>query len=199
EVPGSGRGREDGARGGAAVIREARRMQGIERTLIRRIHDAAPPGSINLGLGQPDLPTPPRISLAGIGGIGAGRTAYTSTAGDPAVRAAIAARYPGFASGAGSVVVTAGSQEAVFASVLTLVDAGDEVLVPDPGYPAYPVIARLLGAAAVPYPLRASRAFRIDPADVEERITDRTRLVIVCSPSNPTGAVDRAEDLERLA
>ena len=181
------------------MIREARRMQGIERTLIRRIHDAAPPGSINLGLGQPDLPTPPRISLAGIGGIGAGRTAYTSTAGDPAVRAAIAARYPGFAAGAGSVVVTAGSQEAVFASVLTLVDAGDEVLVPDPGYPAYPVIARLLGATAVPYPLRAARAFRLDPADVEDRITDRTRLVIVCSPSNPTGAVDRAEDLERLA
>src|SRR6185295_6846500 len=60
-------------------------------------------------------------------------------------------------------------------------------------------IARLLGASAVPYPLRASRAFRLDPADVEERITDRTRLVIVCSPSNPTGAVDRAEDLERLA
>jgi len=91
----------------------AKRMDGIERTLIRRIFDAAPPGSINLGLGQPDLPTPPRISLAGIDGIAAGKTGYTSTAGDPAVRAAIAARYPGVATRASSVVVTNGTQEAV--------------------------------------------------------------------------------------
>jgi aspartate aminotransferase len=174
-------------------------MQGIERTLIRRIHDAAPPGSINLGLGQPDLPTPGSISLAGIRGIVEGRTAYTSTAGDPAVRTAVAARYPGFATGPESVVVTVGSQEAVFATVLTLVDAGDEVLVPDPGYPAYPVVARLAGASAVPYPLGAARGFRLDPAEIERRLTERTRLVVLCSPSNPTGAVDRAEDLERLA
>ena len=75
-------------------VRVARRMDGIDRTLIRRIFDGAPPGSINLGLGQPDLPTPARISLAGISGIAAGKTGYTSTAGDPAVRAAIAACSP---------------------------------------------------------------------------------------------------------
>jgi aspartate/methionine/tyrosine aminotransferase len=180
-------------------FRVARRMDGVERTLIRRIFDAAPPGSINLGLGQPDLPTPSRISLAGIDGIVGGKTGYTSTAGDPAVRAAVAARYPGFATGAGSVVVTIGSQEAVFAAVMTLVDAGDEVLVPDPGYPAYPVVARLLGATPVTYPLRPERAFRIDPADVVSRLTPRTRLVILCSPSNPTGAMDLDADLEVLA
>jgi len=180
-------------------LRVARRMEGIERTLIRRIFDGAPPGSINLGLGQPDLPTPPRISLAGIAGIAAGKTGYTSTAGDPAVRAAIAARYPGVAAGAESVVVTIGSQEAVFASVMTLVDAGDEVLVPDPGYPAYPVVARLLGATPVPYPLRPERGFKIDPADVVSRLTPRTRLVILCSPSNPTGAMDQETDLLTLA
>jgi len=180
-------------------FRVARRMDGIERTLIRRIFDAAPPGSINLGLGQPDLPTPPRISLAGIDGIVTGKTGYTATAGDPAVRAAIAARYPGVASGASSVVVTIGSQEAVFVSAMTLVDAGDEVLVPDPGYPAYPVVARLLGATPVTYPLRPERAFRIDPADVVSRLTQRTRLVILCSPSNPTGAMDLEADLDLLA
>ena len=180
-------------------FRAARRMDGVERTLIRRIFDGAPPGSINLGLGQPDLPTPSRISLAGIDGIVHGKTGYTGTAGDPAVRAAIAARYPDFATGAGSVVVTIGSQEAVFAAVMTLVDAGDEVLVPDPGYPAYPVVARLLGATPVPYPLRPERAFRIDAVDVVSRVTSRTRLVILCSPSNPTGAMDLGADLEVLA
>ena len=181
------------------TFRVARRLDGIERTLIRRIFDAAPAGSINLGLGQPDLPTPPRISLAGIDGIVTGKTGYTATAGDPAVRAAIAARYPGVASGASSVVVTTGSQEAVFASAMTLVDAGDEVLVPDPGYPAYPVVARLLGATPVTYPLRPERAFRLDPEDVVSRVTPRTRLVILCSPSNPTGAMDLDSDLEVLA
>lgn len=177
----------------------ARRMDGIERTLIRRIFDGAPKGSINLGLGQPDLPTPARICLAGIDGIVSGKTGYTSTAGDPAVRAAVAARYPGFAGGPENVVVTIGSQEAVFAAAMTLVDAGDEVLVPDPGYPAYPVVAQLLGATPAPYPLRPERGFRIDPADVVSRLTPRTRLVILCSPSNPTGAMDIPADLEALA
>jgi len=180
-------------------LRVARRMDGVDRTLIRRIFDSAPPGSINLGLGQPDLATPPRISLAGIDGIARGKTGYTSTAGDPAVRASIAARYPGVATGAGNVVVTIGSQEAVFVSTMTLVDAGDDVLVPDPGYPAYPVVARLLGATAISYPLRPERAFRIDPDDVVSRLTPRTRLVILCSPSNPTGAMDLEADLALLA
>ena len=181
------------------TLRPGRRMDGIEKTMIRRIFDSAPPGSINLGLGQPDLPTPPRIALAGIRGIASGRTGYTATAGDPEVREAIARRYPWSASGAGGVVVTIGSQEAVFASVLTLVDSGEEILVPDPGYPGYPNVARLVGAVPVAYPLRPERGFRVDPADVEARLTSRTRLVIVCSPSNPTGAIDAAEDVARLA
>jgi aspartate aminotransferase len=180
-------------------LRAARRMDGVERTLIRRIFDGAPAGSINLGLGQPDLATPASICLAGIDGIVTGQTGYTSTAGDPALRAAVARRYPGFATGPGSVVITIGSQEAVFASTLALVDGGDEVLVPDPGYPAYPVVAKLLGATPVSYPLRPERAFRIDPADVIARLTGRTRLVILCSPSNPTGAMDAPEDLAHLA
>ena len=180
-------------------LRPARRMDGIERTLIRQIFDSAPPGAINLGLGQPDLPTPPRVSLAGVAGIAAGRTAYTSTAGDPALRAAIAARYAPFASGPECVVVTVGSQEAVFAAMLTLLDPGDEVLYPEPGYPAYPIVARLLGAVPVAYRLRPERGFRLDADDVLALLSPRTRLVIVCSPSNPTGAVDRIEDLERLA
>jgi aspartate/methionine/tyrosine aminotransferase len=181
------------------IWRTAARLEGVERTLIRRIFDAAPPGSINLGLGQPDLPTPAGIALAGIDAIAAGRTGYTSTGGDPAVREAIARRYPHVASSGAGVLVTIGSQEAVFVSVLTLVGPGDEVLLPDPGYPAYPVLARLAGGAAVSYPLRPERAFRLDAEDVASRLTERTRLVILCSPSNPTGAIDDDLELARLA
>ena len=181
------------------IWRTAARLEGVERTLIRRIFDAAPPGSINLGLGQPDLPTPAGISLAGIDAIAAGRTAYTSTGGDPAVRDAIARRYPHVATRGAGALVTIGSQEAVFVSVLTLVGPGDEMLLPDPGYPAYPVLARLAGATPVPYPLRPERAFRLEADDVVSRLTERTRLVILCSPSNPTGAIDDDVELARLA
>jgi aspartate aminotransferase len=180
-------------------IRPAERMAGIERTLIRQIFDAAPKGAINLGLGQPDLPTPPLGSLAGVAGIVAGKTGYTSTAGDMALRSAIAQSYRPFASRPENVLVTVGSQEAMFASCLTLVDAGQEILYPDPGYPAYPVVARLIGARAVGYPLRPERRFRLDPLDIRERLTEKTGLVILCAPSNPTGACIDKHDLRALA
>ena len=101
------------------IITPARRMQGIQRTLIRRIFDAAPADALNLGLGQPDLPTPDAISLAGIAGIVEHRTGYSSTAGDPALRAALAERYHHAATGPESILVTVGSQEAMVASCLT--------------------------------------------------------------------------------
>jgi len=179
-------------------VRPARRAERLERTLIRRIFDSAPSDAINLGLGQPDLATPEAVCVAGIAAIRAGRTGYTSTAGDPELREAIARRYAPFASGPESVVVTAGSQEAMFVALLCLVDPGDEVLLPDPGYPAYPVVADLVGAVPVTYPLRPERAFRIDPEDIASRLTERTRVVILCSPSNPTGAVNRGEHVETL-
>jgi len=180
-------------------LRVSRRMLGVERTLIRQIFDAAPRDAIQLGLGQPDLPTPPAIALAGTRGIAEGRTAYTSTAGDPELRAAIARRYPEFARGPEAVAVTVGSQEALFATLLTLVDPGDEVLVPDPGYPAYPTVCHLVGARAVGYPLREDRRFRLHAGDVLDRVTAATRAVVVCSPANPTGAIHTDDELAALA
>jgi len=181
-------------------VRFARRLDGVERTLIRRIFDSAPAGAINLGLGQPDLPTPPGIALAGVQGIVQGRTGYTPTAGDGKLRAAIADRYRRAGIGADGVLITVGSQEALFACCLALVDPGDEVLYPDPGYPSYSTVVRLAGALPVGYPLPRTGAFRLKAADVERRLSPRTRLVILNTPSNPTGAsIDRGEMLELLA
>jgi aspartate aminotransferase len=180
------------------ILRSAGRLDGIERTLIRQIFESAPPDAINLGLGQPDLPTPAPVALAGVEAIAAGRTGYSSTAGDPALRAAIADRYRPLTDGPEDVLVTIGSQEAMFVCCLALADAGDEILYPDPGYPAYPVVARLIGARPVAYPVRAERGFRLDPVDVESRLTERTRAVILCHPSNPTGACMHRTDLTRL-
>jgi len=180
------------------ILRPARRLTGVERTLIRRIFDEAPPDAINLGLGQPDLPTPAPAALAGIAAIARGETGYTSTAGDPRLRRAIADSLRPAVSGPEQVLVTVGSQEAMFAALLALVDPGDEVLYPDPGYPAYPVVAHLLGARAVPYPLRRERGFRPAPRDIEAQLGERTRAVILCAPSNPTGACMAPDDLAEL-
>jgi aspartate/methionine/tyrosine aminotransferase len=180
-------------------LRPAKRIAGVERTLIRRIFDAAPPDAINLGLGQPDLPSPPSVSLAGIAGIARGATGYTSTAGDLALREAIATGYPGHVSGPDGILITVGSQEAMYLAGLCLLDPGDELLYPDPGYPGYEMVGRLVGADTTPYPLHRDNRFRIRAADIEKRLSERTRLVILCEPSNPTGAITEPEELKRLA
>ncbi len=176
----------------------ADRMANVRRTLIRRIFDAAPAGAINLGLGQPDLGTPAVAAEAGIAAIRAGRTGYGPTAGIEPLRRAIADLHPEHPDGVEGVVVTVGSQEALFASLMAIVDPGDEILIPDPGYPAYPTVARLVGAVPVTYPLRPDRGFRIDPHEVLAHVGPRTRAILVCSPSNPTGAVHPTASLETL-
>lgn len=174
----------------------AARVRGVQRTLIRRMFDAAGPDAINLGLGEPDLATPPSVAAEGIDAIREGATRYTATAGDPALREAIAKRY---GQRADRIVITAGSQEALFVAMMAMIDSGDEVLVPDPGYPAYATLVRLAGGRAVTYPLRRDRGYRVDPVDLEARLTDATRAVVVCSPGNPTGAIHADRDLRRIA
>lgn len=179
-------------------VRIARRLDGVDRTLIRRIFDSAPEGAVNLGLGEPELPTPETIALAGVQGIAAGRTAYTSTAGEPALRAAVAGHYGGAVDGPEGVLITSGSQEALFACCLALVDPGDEVLYPDPGYPAYPTVVQLVGAQPVAYELSAENRFRPRFVDLEEHLSNRTRVVILNSPSNPTGACSSRDETGSL-
>lgn len=172
----------------------ARRTAGFERTMIRRIYDEAPAGAIDLGLGQPDLDPPRALQESAARAARAGG-AYSPNPGLSELREAIAQRYP-FRQGASEMIVTVGSAEAITLAFLALVDPGSEVLVPDPGYPAYANLARLLGAVPVSYPLRAERLFALEPGDLLERLTERTSLVIFNSPSNPTGGVHSSEDLK---
>jgi aspartate/methionine/tyrosine aminotransferase len=170
----------------------------MERTLIRQIFDAAPRDAINLGLGEPDLPTPDAICEGGLRAIEERRTGYTTTAGDPELRRAVADRYPDAAGGPENVLITVGSQQALFTACLTLVEPGTEVLYPDPGYPAYPTVVRLVGADPVPYRLAADRGFQLDAEAVEQALSPRTSLAILCAPSNPTGACHPPEALRSV-
>jgi aspartate aminotransferase len=176
-----------------------KRLQGIEKSVIRQVFDRALPGSINLGLGEPDLPTPDVIRRAAVKVITEEQNGYTSHAGLPALREKIAGDYPHLDRNPERVIVTAGSQEALYLALLTLVDDGDEVLLPNPGFVAYPTIVRMAGGEARFYRLPAANGFAFDAEEFRRALTPRTKVVVCISPSNPTGRTLSNTDLKSIA
>ena len=177
----------------------ARRLRGIRKSMIRQVFDRARPGSINLGLGEPDLPTPDVIRREAARVVTEEQNGYTSHAGLPALRELVAGEYPSMKLTPDEVVVTAGSQEALYLALMTLVDEGDEVLLPDPGFVAYPTIVRMAGGTPKFYRLPAAGGFRFDAAEFRRALGPRTRVVVCISPSNPTGRVLARADLAAMA
>ena len=177
----------------------ARRLRGIQKSVIRQVFDRARPGSINLGLGEPDLPTPDVVRREAARVAAEEQNGYTSHAGLPALRERVAGEYPHLGLRPEQVVVTAGSQEALYLALLTLVDEGDEVLIPDPGFVAYPTIVRMAGGTPKFYAMPAARDFAFDAEDFRRRLTPRTKVVVCISPSNPTGRVLARAELSEMA
>ena len=183
----------------ARAFEPAARLRGIQKSAIRQLFDRAPPGSINLGLGEPDLPTPDVVRREAARVVIEEQNGYTAHAGLAALRERVASDYPHLNATAVGVVVTAGSQEALYLALLTLVDEGDEVLLPDPGFIAYPVITRMAGGVPRFYKLPAAGGFGFDAAEFRRAVTPRTKVVVVISPSNPTGRTLSREDLAAMA
>lgn len=177
----------------------ARRLRGIEKSLIRQTFDRARPGSINLGLGEPDLATPDVIRRAAAKVIIEEQNGYTSHAGLPALRERIVNDYPQLNLNSDQVIVTAGSQEGLYLALMTLVDEGDEVLLPDPGFVAYPTIVQMAGGKPIFYRLPAARGFEFDGDDFRRALTPKTKVVVCISPSNPTGRTLKPEQLAKMA
>ncbi len=174
------------------------RVADLKRTLIREIFESAPRDALNLGLGQPDLDPPPPFRAELARAAAEGPAGYGPTAGDGRLREAVAQQYAGFARGPDDVVITVGCQEATFLALGCLVDPGDEVLLPDPGFPGAARAAAAWGATPRTYLLRPSRGFHLDPEEVHGLIGPRTRALVVISPSNPTGTVEPAAVLDEL-
>jgi len=173
-------------------------LRGIERSPIRAITDRAKPGDISFGLGEPDLPTPDVIRREAMRVIQEEQNGYTLQAGLPALRERVAQDYPHLNLSTDQVIITAGSQEAMYLALMTLVEAGDEVLIPNPGFVAYPTIAHMAGGRPTFYQLPASRDFSFDLDDFKLRITSKTKVVVCTSPSNPTGRTLTSEDLRGI-
>lgn len=174
-------------------------LRGIEKSMIRKISDRAKPGSISLGLGEPDLPTPEVIRREAVRVIQEEQSGYTLQAGIIPLRERIAGDYPHMNLSTEQVVVTAGSQEALYLILMTLIEPGDEVLMPNPGFIAYPMITRMAGGNAVTYGLPAKNDFAFDIDDFKRQLSPRTKVVICISPSNPTGRALTEEDLRAMA
>ena len=180
-------------------FRVPERLKGMQKSNIRQIFDRALPDSINFGLGQPDLPTARCIRDEAIRVIDEEPLGYTSHAGLPELREKIVGEYPHLDLTKDDCIVTVGSNEALFCAVMTLCEDGDEVLVPNPAFPAYPAINNLAGARTVLYRLPKEKGFGFDAGEFEKQITEKTRAVVVLSPSNPTGRTLSREDLEQIA
>ena len=157
---------------------------------------------IHLEIGEPDFHTPSHIVEAGCRALREGHTHYTPTAGIPELRAAIAddvATSRGVAVEPEQVVVTPGGKPIMFFVILALVEQGDEVLLPNPAFPIYQSMVDFVGGRPVFVPLRQENEFRFDLDEFRAGLSERTRLVILNSPANPTGGVLTPEDIASLA
>ena len=176
-----------------------RRLQGLQPTLIRQFFERALPDSINFGLGEPDLPTPQFMRAEAARVAIEEQNGYTSHAGLPALREKIAEQYPHLNLGLTDIVVTVGSQEAMTAAFLCIIDQGDEVLLPNPSFPAYDACARIAQGDPVYYRLPADKGFAFDIDEFKSKITPKTKAAVVISPSNPTGKILTPENHRQIA
>ena len=157
---------------------------------------------VHLEIGQPDFPTPAHIRAAAARALDEGHTGYGPSQGLPELRDAIAEKageLRGLSFSPEEIVVAPGAKALLFYAINALAGPGDEVIYPDPGFPAYQSVIAHSGATPVPLPLREETGFRFDADEFRGLVSDRTRLVILNSPQNPTGGVLEREDLRAVA
>ncbi|MFM8312558.1 MAG: pyridoxal phosphate-dependent aminotransferase [Ilumatobacteraceae bacterium] len=154
-----------------------------------------------LSLGEPDLPPPASVIDRAVQSLAGGRTKYADGQGEPVARRAIAAhlsRRSGLDVDPGQVVCVAGTQNGLSVALLTVAEHGDEVLVPDPYYATYEGVVAATGATFVPVPTLPEDGFHVTAAAIESRITPRSRVLLLNTPSNPTGAVLSADEIDAI-
>jgi len=157
---------------------------------------------LHFEIGEPDMETPENIAKAGIQAIKDKKTHYTPSIGILELRKAVqdeVEKTRGYRPDLEQIVITPGLKPGIFFSMLAIVNPGDEVIYQDPGYPTYGSVTSFLGAKGILVPLLEENEFRMNPDDIKARITDKTKLIVVNSPQNPTGSVMTKSELEELA
>ncbi|GAB4381079.1 MAG: guanitoxin biosynthesis PLP-dependent (S)-gamma-hydroxy-L-arginine cyclodehydratase GntC [Methanothermobacter thermautotrophicus] len=180
----------------------ASRVKDIQLSEIRKIFEVADEDTINLGIGEPDFSVPDHVREAVKDAVDEGLTHYTSNMGMEELREAIADKLKSenrVHAEPESIIVTVGASEAIFMCTQALLDMGDHALIPDPGFLSYDACVRLSGAVSIPVPLSMDEGFSMSPERVESLITGDTRVIIMNSPSNPTGSVMGKDDVKGIA
>lgn len=157
---------------------------------------------LSFAAGEPDFDTPDAVKEAAIQAIRANQTHYTSAAGTISLRRAIARKLReenGIDSDENCIIVTPGAKLALFQALLAFLEEGDECLVPTPAYPSYRAIIQMTGATYVPVPLKIEDGFHLTRRMLEEKVSDRTKMLIICNPCNPTGHVLTEEEIKDIA
>lgn len=157
---------------------------------------------IHLEIGEPDFDTPANVRAAACAALNEGYTHYNPSVGIADLRETIAeyaGKNRGLSFNPANVVVTPGAKPIMFYTIMALVEPGDEVIYPNPGFPIYESMINFLGGVAVPLQLSESRDFRIDLDELESKVSSKTRLIIINSPHNPTGGVLTQSDLKAIA
>jgi len=158
---------------------------------------------VSLGVGEPDFVTPWHIRDEGIYSLEKGKTHYTSNAGLKELRIEIAKymkrRFNLTYDGLTQSIVTVGGSEAIDLFLRTVIEPGDEVLIPEPSFVCYSPITVLAGGVPIPVRTYAENQFRLTPADIEPKITDKTKVLVLPFPNNPTGAIMERADLEAIS
>src|SRR5438132_1038372 len=175
---------------------------GFEVLVKARALEATGKDVVHLEIGEPDFDTPRHVIEAAKEALDQGYTHYGPSAGLPELREAIAqdvARQRGTTVRAAQVVVTPGGKPIMFCVIMALAQPGDEVIYPNPGFPIYESVIRFVGATPVPIPLREEKQFSLDVDELRDLVTDRTRLIILNSPQNPTGGILPHADLQAIA
>lgn len=183
----------------------SKRVQDLKPSGIRRFFDIAAEmeGVISLGVGEPDFKTPWAVRAKAIETLEKGKTIYTANAGMQQLRDEIAKymerKYRVKFDAKTEVTVTVGGSEAIDMCIRTMISEGDEVIVVEPCFVAYAPIVELTGGKVVPVVTRVEDKFRLTAKSLREKITDKTKMIILPFPNNPTGAVMRREHLEEIA
>jgi len=182
--------REFGTETGFEVLAKARALEKQGREIV------------HLEIGEPDFDTPKNIRDAAIQAMNSGYTHYVPAAGIPELREAIAgyiSRTRKIDVSPEEVVVTPGAKPIIFLSILACIEYGDEVMYPNPGFPIYETLIKFMGAKAVPIELKEENDFSLDTNDFVEKISDKTKMIILNFPENPTGSILTEESLQVIA
>lgn len=188
-------------------IRQAKRMENATISEIRIIMDKCArlekqgKKVLQFTVGEPDFITPEYIREAAKTALDEGMTKYPLTQGTEELRECISAEYrkKGLEYGLDEIIVTAGAAQGMFVAMMSYLNEGDEILVPDPGYNSYPTVPNIAGAVVKTYDLLEENGFQPDPLQLESLITEKTKMIVLISPNNPIGSILSRETVEAVA